>query len=62
MASVQTKKITNRSSKFEHLFIYSTNAAKPHSCGSKDLNKSRIAPVSVTQHDEQEQQDYTSPF
>ena len=30
-------KITNYSSKYELMFDYSTNAAKPHSCGNNDL-------------------------
>ena len=25
------------SSKYEHIYIYSTNAAKPYRCGNKDL-------------------------
>ena len=37
-ASVQTKKNTNWCSKLEITFVYSTNAAKPHSFGDKDLN------------------------
>ena len=45
LSSVQTKKWTSLSSKCKLLFVYSTNGAKPHSCGSKDLTK--LVPVVV---------------